>query len=252
MIIGRSADRINLGQPQSPIQVGLRHRAMRSPLDLQQNFAIECMISEAAAAVGADPIRFRIQHTTDRRLIRVLETVREMSGWDSRPSPARAARATGAGMVRGRGLGVAIRYGSLFAAVAEISVDLSSGEVRVERYWIAADVGVVVNPRLLRLNIEGGSAFGISQTMHEELQFNRSEVTSTDYGSYPILSMAEMPEIEVRILENTDAIAVGQGSESPNMLPPVALAGAFFDATGKHMRRLPMRPEYVLAELRGN
>lgn len=240
----------NLGQPQSPIEVGLRHRSMRSPLDLQQNFAVECLISEAAAAAGVDPIQYRIDHTTDRRLIRVLKTVGEMSGWEGRPSPAAGARATGASSVRGRGLGVAIRNGSYFASVAEISVDLHSGQVTVERYWIAADVGVVVNPRLLKLNIEGGSVFGISQTLHEELEFSRSAVTSSNYRSYPILTMAEMPEIEVRILEDKGSLVAGQGAEPPNMLPPVAMAGGFFDATGKPIRRLPMRPEYVLAELR--
>jgi CO/xanthine dehydrogenase Mo-binding subunit len=240
----------NVGQPQSPIEIGLRHRSMRSPVGLQQNWSVECLISEAAAAAGADPIQFRIDHTGDDRLINVLETVREMSGWETRPSPAPGARASGGGIVRGRGLGLAIRNGSYFASVAEISVDLSSGQVGVDRYWIAVDAGLIVNPRQLTLNVEGGTAFGISETLHEELQFNRSAVTSTDYRSYRILAMAEMPELEVKLIECEDAKVAGQGAEPPNMLPPIAMAGAFFDATGKQIRRLPMKPEYVLAELR--
>lgn len=91
---------------------------------------------------------------------------------------------------------------------------------------------------------------GISQTLHEEVRFDGSAVTSTDLQSYPILTMAEMPEIEVEIVDGRDAMSTGEGSEPPNMVPPVALTAAFFDATGKHMRRLPMRPEYVRAELR--
>jgi CO/xanthine dehydrogenase Mo-binding subunit len=242
----------NLGQRGSPLSVGLQHQSMRSPQHLQQNFGVECMVSEAAAAAGADPIQYRIDHTTDSRLISVLEGVRDMSGWKSRPSPASSARDSGGGVVRGRGVGVAIRKGGYLAAVAEISVDLGTGAICVDRYWLAADVGVVVNPRLLLLNLEGGSAFGISQALREELKFDSRSITSRDFRSYPILTMAEMPELEVKILPPGDTMTAGEASEPANMVPLVALAGAFFDATGKTMRRLPMRPEYVLAELRGS
>lgn len=238
-----------LGQEESPIQIGLRHRSMRSPHQFQQNFGMECMVSEAAATAGADPIQFRLDHTTDPRLIAVLEAVREMSGWETRPSPAPGARAKGGGVVRGRGLGVAIRHGAYLASVAEIAVELDTGEVTVERYWLATELGVVVNPRLLMLNLEGGSVMGISQALHEEVQFDRGAITNTDYRSYPILTMDEMPEMHIKILES-DVFSVGPGAEPPNMVPPIAMTGAFFDATGCHMRRLPMRPEYVRAELR--
>ena len=240
----------NFGQAESPINSGLRHRSMRSPQHLQQSFAIESMVNEAAAAAGADPIQFRLDHTSDERLAGTLEAVRKLSGWQTRPSPAPDARSTGGGIVHGRGLGVAMRHGTYLAAVAEIAVDLDSGSVAVERYWLAADVGLVVNPRLVQLNLEGGSAMGISQALHEELQFNASSVTSTDFRSYPILKMSEMPEIEIEIVTHGDTMAMGQASEPSNMPPFVALAAAFFDATGKTMRRLPMRPGYVQAELR--
>jgi CO/xanthine dehydrogenase Mo-binding subunit len=240
------------GQAASPINIGLRHKSMRSPCHLQQNFPVEAMLSEAAAAAGADPIQFRIDHTTDERLIGVLEAVRKLSGWDSRPSPSPAAQATGGGKVRGRGIGVCIRNDGYFAGVAEIEVDLYTGKVTLDRYCVAVDVGLVVNPKLLQLCIEGGSAMGLSQALCEELQFDRSAITSVDFRSYPILTMGEMPEIEVEILDRRDVMVAGQGAEPPNMVPLVALTGAFFDATGKHMRRLPLRPEYVLAELRGD
>jgi CO/xanthine dehydrogenase Mo-binding subunit len=208
------------------------------------------MVNEAAAAAGADAIQYRIDHTTDERLVGVLEAVRKLSGWETRPSPSPAARATGGGSVRGRGVGVGIRHDGYFAGVAEVAVDLDTGKVTVERYCVAVDVGLVVNPRLLRLSVEGGSAMGISQALVEELAFDRSRITSTDFCSYPILTMAEMPEIEVEILDRPDLMVAGQGSEPPNMAPPIALAAAVFDATGKPVRRLPLRPEYVLAELR--
>jgi CO/xanthine dehydrogenase Mo-binding subunit len=244
----RAHSAANFGQAESPIQVGLRHRTLRSPIHLQQNFAVESMVNEAAAAAGADPIQYRIDHTSDTRLVAVLEAVRELSGWETRPSPSPAARATGADAVRGRGVGLTIRHGGYFAGVAEITVDLESGVVTVDRYWLAADVGMIVNPTLLRSNLEGASVMGISQTLREELQFDRSAITSTDFRSYPILTMAELPEIAVEVVD-CDLMVIGQASEPPNMVPPVAITAAFFDATGKHMRRLPLRPEYVRAEL---
>ena len=246
--VGRGAE--GFGHAESPLHIGLRSRSLRSPQHMQQSFAVESMVNEAAAAAGADPIQFRIDHTTDRRLIGVLEAVRRKSRWAARTSPSPSAQSTGGGVVRGRGVGVAIRHGSYLAGVAEVAVDLDTGAVMAERYWVVADVGVVVNPRLLRLNIEGGSVMGISQTLREEVQFDGSVVTSTNFRDYPILTMAETPDIEVELVNYREATSTGTASEPPNMVPPVAITAAFFDATGKYMRRLPMRPEYVLAELR--
>jgi CO/xanthine dehydrogenase Mo-binding subunit len=222
---------------------------MRSPAHFHQNFAVESMINEAAAAAGADPIQYRLDHTTDTRLIAVLETVRKMSGWESRPSPSATARRSGGGVLRGRGVGTTIRHGGYFAGVAEITVDLDDATVTVDRYWVAAEVGPVINPLALRRNLEGGSVMGISQTLFEELKFDASAITSTDFRSYPILTMAETPAIEVEIIDNHDSMSVGQASEPLNMVPPVAITAAFFDATGAHARKLPLRPRYVRAEL---
>jgi CO/xanthine dehydrogenase Mo-binding subunit len=147
-------------------------------------------------------------------------------------------------------VGTAIRHDGYFAGVAEIEVNLDSGRVTVARFWLAADAGVVVNPTMLRANLEGAIAMGISQTLLEEVRFNSSGITSTDFRSYPILTMAEMPELEVEVVVPPDVAAVGQGSEPPNMIPPVAITGAFLDATGVPMHRLPLRPDYVLSELR--
>ena len=80
---------------------------------------------------------------------------------------------------------------------------------------------------------------GLGQALHEEVRFGKSGITSTDFRSYPILTMDEMPEIAIEIVPRPDAMVVGQASEPPNMLPPVALAGAFFDATGKSIREAP-------------
>jgi nicotinate dehydrogenase subunit B len=92
---------------------------------------------------------------------------------------------------------------------------------------------------------------GISQALFEELEFDASAVTSTDFRRYPILTMAQMTEIDIEMIDRRN-VSVGQASEPPNMVPPVALAAALFDATGKPVRRLPLRPKYVRAELNGS
>ena len=91
---------------------------------------------------------------------------------------------------------------------------------------------------------------GISQALHEEVTFDESKITIEDWTSYPILTMAEMPEIKVVMLHRPEVGTYGQGSEAANALAAPAIAAAFFDATGRPARRLPLRPEYVLELLK--
>ena len=91
---------------------------------------------------------------------------------------------------------------------------------------------------------------GISHALLEELQFDESRVTQDDWTSYPILSMADVPEIKVVLMHNPKVGAYGGGSEAANALAAPAIAAALHDATGKVMRRLPMKPVYVQAVLK--
>ena len=90
---------------------------------------------------------------------------------------------------------------------------------------------------------------GVSQALHEEVAFDNSKITSQDWYSYPILKMAEVPEIKIVIAPDTSATIYGQDSESANALASSAIAGAFLDATGKPIRRIPLKPEYVKSAL---
>jgi CO/xanthine dehydrogenase Mo-binding subunit len=90
---------------------------------------------------------------------------------------------------------------------------------------------------------------GVSQALHEEVAFDEKGVTSEDWTSYPILTMAEIPEVKVVLAPRPEVGVYGQGSESANALAAPAIAGAFLDATGKAARRIPLRPEYVRAML---
>lgn len=245
---GRGTNQI--GELESPIHVGLRDHSMRTPIQFQQNFPREVALSEAAAAARKDALQFRIDHTADPRVVAVLERLRTESGWDARPSPAQGASAKGNKVVRGRGVSMMLRDSGYWGCVAHIAVTPETGEVRVERMTLVVDPGIVVNPLQLRRQAQAGCLMGVSAALHEEVGFDEGAITSVDWQSYPILTMAEMPELKIVLAPQQGAAVYGQGSESANALAAPAIAGAFLDATGKPARRIPLRPEYVKAMLR--
>jgi len=239
-----------LGQKASPLAIGLRDHSMRTPGQLQQNYPRELALSEAAALAGVDALEFRIRQTTDERLIGALKAVRESSGWQTRPSPGPKAAADGTTPVVGQGVSAMLRSGTYWACVCQVSVIPSTGKVTVDKYTIAVDPGIVVNPLQLKRTIEGGALMGLSHALYEEMTFDESGVTSRDWRSYPILTMADVPEIKVIILNHPEVGSYGGGSEAANALAVSAIAAAFFDATGKPARRLPLKPAYVQSVLK--
>ena len=234
-----------VGQKASPLAVGLRDHSMRTPGQFQQNYPRELAMSEAAALAGTDALQFRIDHATEERAIAVLKAVRDASGWDTRPSPRPNAISTGATPVRGRGVSLMLRSGTYWACVCQIAVTPSTGAIVVEKYTIAVDPGIVVNPMQLKRNVEGGAVMGIAHALFEEVTFDERGITTDDWISYPIPTMADIPEIKVVLLNNPKVGAYGGGSEAANALAAPAIAAALHDATGKIMRRLPMKPAYV-------
>jgi nicotinate dehydrogenase subunit B len=234
-----------VGQRESPIAVGLRDHSMRTPGQFQQNFPREVAISEAAALAGADPIQFRIDHVKEERLKQVLERVRAESGWQTRTSPNPKASAKGTAQVRGQGVSVMLRKDCYWACTAQVLVTPETGAVSVEKITMVVDPGIVVNPMQLKRQVEGGSLMGVSHALYEELAFDESGITSKDWLSYPILKMGDMPEVKVVLIHRPQVGNYGQGSETANALAAPAIAAAFFDATGKPARRIPLRPAYV-------
>jgi nicotinate dehydrogenase subunit B len=233
-----------IGQASSPIAVGLRDHSLRTPVQYQQNFPRELAITEAAYLAGVDPLQFRIIHATEKRAIAVLESARESSGWQTRSGFAK-------GSGHGQGVSLMMRGGAYWACVAQITVDPSTGGIKVDRVTMVVDPGIVINPLQLKRQVEGGTVMGISMTLHEELRFNDSAVTSSDWMSYPISSMADLPEIKVVLHHHQEVGSYSQGSEAANALAAPAIAAAFFDATGKIARRLPLKPAYVKDLLKG-
>jgi len=249
-VIERGHGTFQVGQQASPIAVGLRDHSMRTPGQFQQNYPRELALSEAAALAGADPLQFRIDHATEERVIGVLKAVRDASGWDTRPSPRSDAVSTGSAVVRGRGVSLMLRSGTYWACVCHIAVTPETGTIKVEKYTIAADPGIIVNPVQLKRNVEGGAVMGISHALFDEVLFDESGVAQDDWNSYPIPSMSDIPEIKVVLINNPKVGAYGGGSEAANALAAPAIAAALHDATGKIVRRLPLKAPYIQAALK--
>jgi nicotinate dehydrogenase subunit B len=250
ILMERGHGTFQVGQKESPLAIGLRDHSMRTPGQFQQNYPRELAISEAAALAGADAIQFRLDHATEERAIGVLKAVREASGWETRSSPVRNAVSSSDQPLRGRGVSVMFRSGTYWACVCEISVTPGSGAIKVEKSTIAVDPGIVVNPLQLKRQVEGGAVMGISHALLEEAKFDESAITARDWRTYPILKMADIPEIKVVLLHRPEVGAYGGGSEAANALAAPAIAAALHDATGKIARRLPLKPEYVQALLK--
>jgi CO/xanthine dehydrogenase Mo-binding subunit len=228
---------------------GLRGNIMRTPGQRQQNFALEALMNEAAAAAGADPIQFRIDHTTDQRLIDILNATAKSAGWQPRPSPHANARRTGTTPVTGRGVSIIVRSNAYWVGIAEVTVTPATGAVQVTKFTIGLECGKIINPRQLDRCMKGGLVMGLSEALKEEVTFDASKVTSTDWSRYKILTMQEMPEITVVQISRDDK-GFGTGGEAANAVGPPTVAAALFDATGVHPRRIPLTPAYVSSLLK--
>jgi len=228
----------------SPVPTG-SWRAVEYPAAV---FARESFIDEIAHSLGKDPLQLRIdllqpgdvldlgdQKIDRRRMIRVLEAVREKSGWAiplARDAQNRR---------WGRGLAINIYHaGSYIAQVAEVSVARDLSDLRVHRIVCVVDCGLAINPAGLEGQAESGITWGLSATLHGKIDFRRGRAVQGTYGDFRVMRMNEMPVIETQILPS-DARPGGFG-EHP--VPPVApaVANAVFAAVGKRIRKLPITP----------
>jgi CO/xanthine dehydrogenase Mo-binding subunit len=224
-------------------EMPLRVSALRTLGAYANVFAMESFIDELALAAGHDPVAFRRAHLKDPRARAVIETVAKNAGW--KPGEQR-------GGGKGRGIGFA-KYKNLatyVAVIADVEVDGASGKVSVPRAWAAADSGLIINPDGLANQIEGGIIQSTSWTLHEEVKFGPTGIKSRDWLTYPILTMPEVPKVEVELINRPEERSLGAGEASQGPAA-AAIANAFAAATGKRMRELPLTPERVKAAMAG-
>ena len=154
------------------------------------------------------------------------------------------------GRVTGRGIAYC-KYElarTYIAAVAEVEVKRSSGDIRVTKFYLAHDCGQIINPDGLKNQLDGNVIQTISRTLKEELTFDRSMVTSLDWASYPILTFPELPELVIDLIDRPTEKPWGAGEPSAATIP-AAISNAIFDATGARIRSVPFKREKVKAAL---
>ena len=222
-------------------EMPLRVSALRTLGAYSNVFAVESFIDELARAANADPIAFRIAQLKDPRARAVIEAVAKKANWKEGE--------VGDGR-RGRGIGFA-KYKTLsvyVAVIAEVEVDPASGVIKVPRATAVADAGQIINPDGLTNQIEGGIIQSTSWTLHEQVRFDRDGITSRDWHGYPILTMQDVPHVEVELIDRPaeKSLGAGEGSQGPAV---AAIVNAFANATGKRIRELPLTRERVKAAL---
>ena len=200
-------------------------------------FSTEVFMDELALAAKRDPYLFRRDLLAHQpRLKGVLELVADKAGW-GKPL------AEQPGVRRGRGIAVHESFHTFVAEVAEVSVR-PDGAFRVDRVVCAVDCGMAVNPDQVRAQMEGGIGFALSAARHSAITLKDGRVEQSNFDSYPLLRIGEMPQVEVHIVPS-EVAPTGVGEPGVPPLAP-AVANALFAATGKRLRRLP----FDTAELR--
>jgi CO/xanthine dehydrogenase Mo-binding subunit len=225
----------------------LRTSNLRAPGDLARVFASESTIDEIAADLHMDPVKFRLRYlTSDKRISEILTATAKQAGWTDHV--ARSTPSTG-NKVPGRGVAVANRANTMTAAVAEIEVDKSTGDVTVKKITLGHDCGLIVNPDGLKNQIEGNVLQAVSRALLEEVKFDSTGQKNLDWNSYPVIRFEQVPEVEIVLTNRPEMQPLGGGE--PSIVPvTAAIANAIFDATGARLRQVPFTPQRVLSAIK--
>ncbi|MCU0829654.1 MAG: molybdopterin-dependent oxidoreductase [Tabrizicola sp.] len=200
-------------------------------------FFLESFIDEMAHAAGADPLAFRLELMKDTHApsAALLETVRDMSGWDSLKRPG-----------FGRGVAFCYSFGTPVAQVLEVQ-DTEAG-IKLTRAWIACDPGLAMDPSIIEAQMTGAMVYGLSAAVQGAINFADQQVVEQNYWDYDPLRMHTTPSFQVKILQNNGTFGHIGGVGEPGTPPAApALANALYDLTGTRARELPLNKTFTFA-----
>ena len=228
---------------------------LRGVSALPNTFAHESFIDEMAAQAQVDPVEYRLRYLKEERAARLVRQVADKAAWQPRHGPWQEKPAQG-DIVKGRGFAYALYvhskfpgYGAAWSAwVADVDVNRKTGEVFVTKVTVGQDTGLVVNPAGVRHQIHGNVIQSTSRVLKEQVSFSEIAVTTREWGSYPVITFPELPEIDVLMVPAPGEPPVGAG-ESASVPSAAAIANAIYDATGVRFRAPPFTPEVIRAGL---
>ena len=216
----------NIAVDHVPTEIGIRTGSWRGEAHSYTCFFTESFIDELARASGMEPLSFRIGLLGGNpRLARALSTATSIGGWDGGP--------------RGSGMGLACHqaFGSYIATLVEVEVTAAQ-RLRVLRAVSAVDCGRMVNPEIVKQQIEGGLIHGIAAATGKPLNIVRGLPDAQTIGAYGLPTMRDAPQISVELLESDEAPGGVTELGVPTAAP--AIANAYFSLTGRRVRNLPI------------
>ena len=189
-------------------------------------------MDELAAAVAAEPLTFRLAHLQEPRLRAVLETAAQRFGWPDRF----ARKQPGLGV----GLACGTEKGSFVAACVEVAIEPKENRIQVRHICEVFECGAILDPDNTRAQVEGCIIMGLGPALQEEMMFENGEIKNASFQRYRVPRSADVPELDIHLLNRPDLSPVGAG-ETPIVAVAPAIANAVFHASGVRVRSMPIR-----------
>ena len=217
---------------QIPRDTGVRTAPLRGIGDIANKFVAESFLDEVALKRNVDPLQFRLELLKNTpRGYRVLQRVGEMADWGRK----RDNTALGCAFI--------VYNDTLISGIAEVSVDHSTGQIKVQNFWCVVDCGIAVQPDNIVAQFEGGIVYGLGLALFEEISIRDGAVQQSNFYDYRVMRMYEVPEIHVEVIP-TDNHPTGVGQMPVPIVAP-AVANAVARLTGVRLRESPMTQERV-------
>jgi len=211
---------------------GVRTNPLRGISFLANRFATESFVDEIARKRGIDPVAYHLELLKGTpRAIKVVERVVQMAEWGKKRD--------------GRALGFAyLDYsGSQVAGIAEISLNRTSGEIKVHNFWCTIDCGVAVQPDNVIAQQESSIVYGLGVALTEIITIKNGAVEQSNFYDYHVPRMKDVPAMHIEVIQ-TDNHPTGAGQMATPLVAP-AIAGAVAEMTGVRLRHTPFTPDRV-------